>query len=816
VTFWHQIHARRRRDQQAGKGDYSQSNIIYKFLANRGLFPQLSDVSGEYIAKTAGKLEDFLMNPQSRSDLQTPEAQRWLQYLQSINSPRIDPLTPWLTREWKKNRIDFNPGTMSSRYMAVPPEPNPHPYNTPEWHQFNGDPANQPGFAGLEGRLPHWADWYNSNHPTRRGLDVMKMQTHDMHSKIQEWDEAMAQEAEHKRTMGDPTLKGEVAHSWPDGWTVQNLTSEPSLKYEGDRMGHCVGDYGSLVGDGGTMIYSLRDPKNIPHVTAELSPTRFHPPDLEEAIARHPVGRHLPDEAKDAIRKVHELKQREKDYQHRDRDFMRENPLREDYPYDADWDQLEIDKNSLPDPEGGDWYNLHKSILQAAPKKPMPHGADVEQIQGQGNTIPKPEYQARMKEFFSQFPDEDKPKWNGNHINDYNEIDDDMGGYSVHGDYGIEGTNDYDWSGIIQSAAEDTWSSSSTKIDNIVDHATQAGPEAIKDALNNSEYTRQRAHEEFKDRQFQRTSDDDIADFLGLEREDFMKDYDLDEWGDGDVPEGQEFDEGRWEEAIEHGRDQYIENEWDHSEESNFFYDLEYRLEQELRQIQRKERDPFGHVVGSVQVHENYSTGQPCKCTFTKHIRISKQASLMPHPDRVEEARQRLNLQHPVRFLPTYRKGLYGGYAGVHRDPQTDQDSHLIYFNPSQSPGPRNWTVWHELAHAMQHERGDGVEFVPGMTWENYTQLPKEHEAEEIANKHADLDLWNHSNTKGLNVGQETQLTSQQTSAQDGSVRGAHRQAQAVGTVSGNLWTMPDAATSEADDNRPHHPVIDGWDALLR
>ena len=53
VKFWHQIHKRRQRDQKGGKGDYSDSNIAYKMLANRGLFPQISDVSGEYIAKVA-------------------------------------------------------------------------------------------------------------------------------------------------------------------------------------------------------------------------------------------------------------------------------------------------------------------------------------------------------------------------------------------------------------------------------------------------------------------------------------------------------------------------------------------------------------------------------------------------------------------------------------------------------------------------------------------------------------------------------------------------------------------------------------------
>jgi hypothetical protein len=53
IMYWHQIHKRRQRDMRAGKGDYSESNIVYKFLANRDLFPKIAELSGEYIAKTA-------------------------------------------------------------------------------------------------------------------------------------------------------------------------------------------------------------------------------------------------------------------------------------------------------------------------------------------------------------------------------------------------------------------------------------------------------------------------------------------------------------------------------------------------------------------------------------------------------------------------------------------------------------------------------------------------------------------------------------------------------------------------------------------
>ena len=50
VRYWHYIHDKRREDQQAGKGDFAPSNIVYKMLANRGLFSEISEVSGEYIA----------------------------------------------------------------------------------------------------------------------------------------------------------------------------------------------------------------------------------------------------------------------------------------------------------------------------------------------------------------------------------------------------------------------------------------------------------------------------------------------------------------------------------------------------------------------------------------------------------------------------------------------------------------------------------------------------------------------------------------------------------------------------------------------
>ncbi len=50
VMYWHQLHRMRKRDQQAGKGDFAPSNIAYKFVVNQDLVPKIEEISGESYA----------------------------------------------------------------------------------------------------------------------------------------------------------------------------------------------------------------------------------------------------------------------------------------------------------------------------------------------------------------------------------------------------------------------------------------------------------------------------------------------------------------------------------------------------------------------------------------------------------------------------------------------------------------------------------------------------------------------------------------------------------------------------------------------
>lgn len=83
--------------------------------------------------------------------------------------------------------------------------------------------------------------------------------------------------------------------------------------------------------------------------------------------------------------------------------------------------------------------------------RPTHENAIIHQIQGKGNEVPKPEYQARLKQFFETMPPDARPKWatgqypighigeiTGQDENgDVYEDEDDMGGYGEHGDYGL-------------------------------------------------------------------------------------------------------------------------------------------------------------------------------------------------------------------------------------------------------------------------------------------------------------------------------------------------------------------------------------------
>lgn len=70
IRYWHTIHKKRQRDMKNGMGDYATSNVVYKTLANRGMFDQISALTGEHIAKVSEN--DYRINHKAPGPEDTP------------------------------------------------------------------------------------------------------------------------------------------------------------------------------------------------------------------------------------------------------------------------------------------------------------------------------------------------------------------------------------------------------------------------------------------------------------------------------------------------------------------------------------------------------------------------------------------------------------------------------------------------------------------------------------------------------------------------------------------------------------------------
>jgi hypothetical protein len=108
-------------------------------------------------------------------------------------------------------------------------------------------------FLERGGAIAQWAELER--------IDLTKLDTHEVLDAVANWEPP-----------AEVPTQGPVVFSFDDGWTVQDLTTREALQDEGEVMQHCVGSYCATVEAGRAVIYSLRDPRGMPHVTMEYDP----------------------------------------------------------------------------------------------------------------------------------------------------------------------------------------------------------------------------------------------------------------------------------------------------------------------------------------------------------------------------------------------------------------------------------------------------------------------------------------------------------------------------------------------------------------
>jgi hypothetical protein len=205
--------------------------------------------------KEASKL-DWLRD---REDLQDEEGQAHVQHLERSFST-ADKLLPWITREWKKGRLRKPNNHDAFEYME-------NGESLPEEVErgFNRHP-NMKFLTGQEAALAQTA--LEEMKKRNKGVDIMQHKVHELMPKVKEFLDW--QEAQKRQDFG------EVAHRFDDGWTVRQLRNLEEAEDEGNLMGHCVGSHhGARVDNGSDLIYSLRDHRNLPHATIQLSPDHY-------------------------------------------------------------------------------------------------------------------------------------------------------------------------------------------------------------------------------------------------------------------------------------------------------------------------------------------------------------------------------------------------------------------------------------------------------------------------------------------------------------------------------------------------------------
>jgi len=251
----------------------------------------LSEATGEHNARAdllGGFVPDQDLTPDGRlAPWMVERYEDVLAFLGGATSTRYDRHLPWLAREFgrlykpvrkqlrRRGESGGLPGGWDYQSLTVGWIPE-------ELVGGEGHTALA-ALVGPTGKLARQfrsiVDWNEA-----KGDDLNRYTFTDASWEAEDWAE------QRKR---DEMPQGEVVYEWPDGWTVQQLTTEAQLEAEGDAMQHCVGGYDEDRIGLDYRIFSLRDPRGQPHATVEWEPDEDYVVELKGKQNSEPTPAYL-------------------------------------------------------------------------------------------------------------------------------------------------------------------------------------------------------------------------------------------------------------------------------------------------------------------------------------------------------------------------------------------------------------------------------------------------------------------------------------------------------------------------------------------
>lgn len=583
----------------------------------------------------ASKIDWLMSRPDKFKD--TREGQSYLGWMQA--NPQYDPLFPWMWSQARKGQIYVDPSSGQPHMTETHGEPNMESLNnyynayqqeygaSPHWMEYSpedfsvdhntfvGTPRNEWGeeYKRLHDQLkfqgtgqvgkqnyPFWDSWHDPVDPIDqpmldRWAAFAKDKQHPIRQEAGNIDELAPNDFENfAKKWHFEKNNSQPIFNYNNGWSIRQLTNPQECRYEGEKMGHCAGNYGPEIENGRTLVYSLRDKQNRPHVTFEIRPgfTNHQGPtvDIDRLEGTMPPEQH--------------------------EEFWRNYGMDPNRVREINHSLLGGDtKSPFADAaEGTAYRGLARSFPgEYSPK--LPHEGTVEQIQGkeiQGghegvNTTPLPKYQKMLKHFFqTHFDDNNRPNWDDVHLNDVDDLnrhhsdDDDDGWVKYHpGDYGLNEpyiNTDYDTIAdeIANKGSGGGYNGYSAIDDGDVEllarHAIDQGEEseAQREIANHTE----RAEQEVRENLYSRVSDA-MEDWDEQYPEPTLEDFpekDEDGYPTDDLDE-ETFDtaHAKWERDREEVEQENMDSEFDEAWEENpwnqlqnTFFDEAHRYKREL------------------------------------------------------------------------------------------------------------------------------------------------------------------------------------------------------------------------------------------
>jgi hypothetical protein len=264
-----------------------------RLLPYEPLIEQYGDPHPDWINEVRGKLSlkdyaDAILDSVRKGSYHEGE---------NLDRSRYDKYVAWLAREVKRIIDARNRGTLKvgsgtqrkwdtlDRSRAAALARNPRSFLL-QWDADNYQPSAQHEEAGrrfklIHTNLPAIVDWASDARP-----NIMQLSYNQAIRRSNAWHRELK-----KKEIAKAVEPGEVVFRFPDGWTVQKLSTRAHLQQEGAALDHCVGQarhYGDEMQEGRIEVYSLRDPEGRPWVTMEALPnwkTRNSPRSLIQAKA---------------------------------------------------------------------------------------------------------------------------------------------------------------------------------------------------------------------------------------------------------------------------------------------------------------------------------------------------------------------------------------------------------------------------------------------------------------------------------------------------------------------------------------------------